>query len=422
MRSTLRGRDWWAWASALLALAGVIAGQPLLLGLAAVVLMGGGAARWWGSHALDDVAYRREFSARRAFPGETLGFRAIVDNRKLLPLPWLEVEDHLPEALRPDDVRVSASHLPKQVVLRGRAALSWRQRAAWPATLRCRERGYFRFGPVRLRAADPFGLYETSAEDDRLDAIIVYPRIAPLDGLHWPAARPFGELRGRDRIYEDPLRISGVRDYEPRDPLRRIDWKATARRGALQARQYEPSASLALVIALDAATLEHVWQGYDPELLERAVSAAAGLAARAEAARVPFGLLANTSFPESDREIEIAPSRAPGQLALVLESLAVVGPFVLTPMEDLLAAKGRQLPIGASLAVVGADLRPALAAALEAIAADGHPTLFIATGDETPAIDAARFTVFHAGPAIRDLLRRDEWSREDALRPAGVAP
>lgn len=414
MNAQRRGHDWWAWAGAALAIIGLVAGQPVLLGLAAIVLMGGFAARWWGTHALDHVVHHREFSARRAFPGETLALRSVVDNRKLLPLPSLELEDHLPEALPPEDARVSPSHLPKQVLLRRRAALAWRQRAAWQVTLRCGERGYFRFGPARLRATDPFGMYESTMTAPRIDPVIVYPAVAPLDGFAWPAARPFGERRGHERIYEDPLQIAGVRDYEPGDPLRRIDWKATARRGALQSRVYEPSASLSLHIVLDVATMPHVWEGYDPELLERAVSAAAGLAARAERDRVPFGLLANASFPETDREIEIAPGRAPGQLALVLESLAAVGPFVLAPVEELFAERQRTLPLGATVAVVGAQLRPTLATMLESMASHGHPVVFVATSDTAPDATPLHFSVFHAGPALRETLQRDAWRPANA--------
>ncbi len=402
MKPDVRGRSWWAWAGVGLFLVSVPAAQPVLMALGALVLMSGLVARWWGRSSLLDTGYRREFDTRRAFPDETLAFRMVVDNRKLLPLPWIEVEDHLPEELPLVGARVAPSHRPKQVVIRRSAALGWRQSAAWAATLRCEQRGYFRFGPARLRSTDPFGIYQATLALPDLDAVLVYPRIAPLQGLRWPAVRPFGERAGGNRIYEDPLRFAGVRDYQPGDPLRRIDWKATARRGALQSRLLEPSASLTLMIAVDAATMPKPWEGYDPVLLERAVSAAAGLAARAEADRYAFGLMANASFPESNREVAVPPSRAPDQLSVVLEALAVIGPFLMGSMEALLTANDRALPLGATIAVVGSDLRPQLAAVLEQLAAAGHPTLFVATAHTPPKLAPERVTVYHAGPELRD--------------------
>ena len=91
------------------------------------------------------------------------------------------------------------------------------------------------------------------------------------------ADRPLGERKGRDRIFEDPLRFAGLRDYRPGDSLRRIDWKASARRQALQSRVYEPSSTLHLLVAVNAHTLAHSWQGFIPETFERLLSVAGTL-------------------------------------------------------------------------------------------------------------------------------------------------
>ena len=405
MRLETRGQEAWVWVGAGLIVTGAAFRQPMLVALGALVLLVSLAARWWALRSLSDVIYRREFSERRAFPDETIELRMIVENRKWLPLSWLEVEDYLPQELPPEDTRVSPSFRPKQMVIRRAAALGGRQAAAWGAILRCAERGYFRFGPARLHSGDLFGMHEADVALTTVDPVIVYPRVVPLPDLAWPGARPFGERGGGERLYEDPQRIAGIRDYVPGDPLRRIDWKATARRGELQSRVYEPSTTLTLIIALDAATMPHSWEGSVPELLERAISAAAGLATRADEDRYSFGLLVNASYPGMIEMISIPPSRAPGQLPAVLESLAVVNPYIVTGMEELLGPGGRRLPLGSSLVVVGAHLRPSLAAALESAVEAGHPTMFVCTADEPPVLEASRIAIYHAGPALGEAMR-----------------
>src|SRR5438105_3987399 len=42
-----------------------------------------------------------------------------------------------------------------------------------------------------------------------------------------------------------------LRDYVPNDELRRVDWKATARRGALMTREYDVERTQTVVLALD---------------------------------------------------------------------------------------------------------------------------------------------------------------------------
>ena len=52
-------------------------------------------------------------------------------------------------------------------------------------------------------------------------------------------------LQGAGREFES------LRDYQPDDEIRRIDWKATARRGRLVSRQYEVEKSQSVIIAID---------------------------------------------------------------------------------------------------------------------------------------------------------------------------
>src|SRR5690348_2585388 len=77
-------------------------------------------------------------------------------------------------------------------------------------------------------------------------------------------ARPIaGESAG-----ETPRRLPGVgvellqlRDYASGDALSRIDWKATARRGALVSREYSEAQHLEILIVLDASRASRVRAG-----------------------------------------------------------------------------------------------------------------------------------------------------------------
>jgi len=78
-----------------------------LLGL--VVLGSAAASYLWDRYCLARVEYRRTFTPRRAFYGETVTFTMEVTNRKPLPLAWLEVVDELPQQLVPLHGRVIPS-------------------------------------------------------------------------------------------------------------------------------------------------------------------------------------------------------------------------------------------------------------------------------------------------------------------------
>src|SRR5262249_20412066 len=156
--------------------------------------------------------------------------------------------DLIAEDLAAGEDRTSPSTSPGQVYLHRTAHLGWYERVSWPLELKPLARGYYRFGPARLASSDLFGFFPVEREDETRNAIIVYPRLYTLPELGLPAERPFGERRGFDRLFEDPARPSGLRDYRPGDSLRRIDWKASARSQALQSRVYEPSSTQHLLV------------------------------------------------------------------------------------------------------------------------------------------------------------------------------
>ena len=362
----------WLTASLLLAVVGVAAGSAPLLGLGALVLGTGGAARLWSRFALERVSYRRELGERRAFAGEIVPLTLRLANDKPLPVPWIEVRERLPAEAPLAEGRTSPAGTPGVVHLTRSAALRGGDRLAWPLALRAETRGYHRIGPARLRSGDIFGLFERERWAGGEETLIVYPRTLPLPGIGIASARPFGERRGGARIFPDPARVAGVRDYVPGDPLKQIDWNATARAGQLQSRLYEPSREHALIVALDVTTMERTWGGADPALLERGVVVAASIARDAFERKAAIGLISNGALPQADRPLRIGAGRRPDQLARVLEALAGVNPFAMRPLSAELERPGEALSMGATLVVVAALMPPDLAAALRRLRAEGH--------------------------------------------------
>src|SRR6266404_9239594 len=91
--------------------------QPLLLVvglLGALVLL---ATDTWAKYCLQDLRYQRQFSEQRVLFGEEITLSLSVENAKLLPLPWLEIEDSVPRALTFAGQRVRISLTTNRAVL-----------------------------------------------------------------------------------------------------------------------------------------------------------------------------------------------------------------------------------------------------------------------------------------------------------------
>lgn len=260
-------------------------------------------------------------------------------------------------------------------------------------------RGDHRLPPARLRLADPFGLARRSrrgAGDERLLAVPWAPAIRRIA----PGARPEGRLRRRPPPRSGFGELERVRDYQTGDPVSRVHWGQTAKRGRLQTKVLRGADASAgtLLVLLDGAAPA----GPD---LETAVTAAAALARHAAERGDPFALCHTGRVPArlpagraSWAAAELALARLePGgerSLALALREQAA-GPepidrvAVVTSAGDpgLAAAVEQVRRLGASVGVVLAGA--AAAAAVQLTRAGADVAVVAGQGDVGPALSAA---------------------------------
>ena len=402
----MAGRGWLTLGAALL-LVSIPLRHGLLLVLSLVLLLTAGLSLLWARRALHGLEYRRLLSARRAFWGEEVELTIEVVNRKLLPLAWLEADDELPTDLSPERGNVVRTHHRGRSRLVNALALRPYERVRRHYRLPCRARGEHAFGPARFRSGDPFGFREVESRLDPLDYLLVYPRIVPLERLGLPARDPFGDRPTRSWLFEDPLRVVGARDYAPGDVPRRIHWPATARTGRLQVKLYQPTTSQRLMVLLNLNTTGPAWwaQGYEPELLELAITTAASICAWADGRGHHVGLAANGHQRRVGGRVRVAPGRDPDHLGRILEALARTQPIAAAPLADLLRDEARAAPHGTSFVVVTARVDDEAVAELPRLGA----AALVLIGERAPEVAPRGVFVHRVAPAgsWRDLPALD---------------
>lgn len=372
-------RDAWIMVGVLLVALGFGTEEPAIAAVGFVVMIVGGVARYWSRHLWDRVSLHARLGERRAFAGEQVPLEVTLENRKPLPLPWFEWRMPLSDALHAEGEKLGAAVAPGTSWILRKGAIGWYETQSWKFTVSSEERGWFFVGPNRIRSADLLGIFPSSHETEKIHHLTVYPKVVPISDLGLPADRPFGERRGRNPIFEDPIRISGLRDYRPGDPLKRIDWKATARSGELQSRVYEPSSTQQLYLMVNIDTMEHPWEGYLKDELERIVSTAASIAVWAAGAKYSVGLLANGAFPDADRPIRLPPSRSREQLTRILDALAVIQPLTMGDLAGAIKRESGRLSAGSTIVVVASMIQPPLAGAIARLVSEGNRVFVVAT-------------------------------------------
>ena len=366
-----------------LAVIGFFSGQALVVGFAAMAILTSGIAWAWNRLALEDLSYRRELSESRVFAGEPITMTLTLTNRKPLPLPRVRIEDEIPEELRIGDGETQAASGQNMQSLRHATSMSWYERVRWAYTVRCAEPGYYRLGSVRIESGDLFGFFSSSRTEPGSEYLLVYPRVVPLSELGLPSVRPLGEVMSGSRLFEDPARPSGIREYRQGDPLKIIDWMATARLQALHVRTYEPTSTTTVMLVVAVETMSRRWEGYSRINLDRVVTAAASVATYAAERSYTLGLFSNGTPVLADRPMKVPPSRSPEQLNIILEALATIRPFEVGPMAEQLGEYSKSFPFAATLAIVVAFMHAEFVEVIGDLKGRGHKIVVVYVGAST---------------------------------------
>ena len=355
-------------------------GQIVIVILLALVLSAAGLAKLWSRFSLAGVHCQRLLSEQRIFPGEYIELKLRIVNRKLLPLPWIQINDEIPIEFA-FDISLTPGNRPGFGFLNKAAALLWYTGVSWRHHLHCNKRGYYILGPITVSSGDIFGFYPHSITRPLIDHIIVYPRIFPITQLGIPSLYPLGETRAERRIFEDPTRVIGVRDYTPHDSLRHIHWKATARHQNLQVKVFEPTTTLkvALFLAIDSFESDGA---HNEEDFELGISTAASIANYVTEQGSPVGLFVNTLLADSGKSVRIPPGSGTNQLVSILEAMDKITPRASGPFEEFLQSERRGLPWGTTFIFILSRPSESLMGLLTNLRESGHKPLVLQIGNQ----------------------------------------
>ncbi|ASJ17366.1 MoxR associated protein [Thermococcus chitonophagus] len=113
-------------------------------------------------------------------------------------------------------------------------------------------RGYHKFEGVRVVYRDPLGLFEEDKVIDLYDEVIGVPQIEDIITPYTTKGTKItiGHLPS-PRLGEG-LEFHAIREYQPGDPIKIINWKATAKLGKIMVNEFESERKVDVVVIIDA--------------------------------------------------------------------------------------------------------------------------------------------------------------------------
>ena len=186
--------------------------------------------------------WQRDLSVSLAFredgiwEGQESELSEIIENRKRLPLTMLKVKFQTDRHLVFADTKGSRTtdrYYRNDIFQIGRLEKVTR---VLPFT--GGRRGYYTIGEADLVASDLFLTAQYTATTPITGcSLYVYPKPFSHPDFKRSLKQLNGEVLAKRHLLEDPFEYRGIRDYQPQDDLKSINWKATARTGDLKVNQ-----------------------------------------------------------------------------------------------------------------------------------------------------------------------------------------
>ena len=302
---------------------------------------------FWNLVALNGIKVSRRSRSLRTSVGKVFDERFDIINLSRWPCMWLEL--------------TNLSKIPQRSGSRLLTSIGGMQQRSYTARTWITKRGAYPLGPTLITSGDPFGLFISSRLEPASNSLIVLPLTVEIP--YFPS--PGGILPGGKDIHKKTMDVSphatGVREYVPGDPIKRVHWPTTAKRDRFMVKTYEQDPQAEIWFFLDSErkvqfSLPEAENETSEEYIninkrsqiklpqntyEYAISATASLAKYFLQHNRAVGLASSAS------QFTVIPSeRGDRQLGKILEALAFLQPEGELPLAGVVDAHAKRMPMG----------------------------------------------------------------------------
>ena len=320
----------------------------------------------WSRFALNQLSISRHARSLRASMGDVFEEHFEVTNEGRLSKLWVEIANE--------------TDMPNAAGSRLMSMVGGEQTRTYLGRTWLTQRGGFPLGPTKITSGDPFGLFRVQQTVPASDALVVLPMIYPIESFVSPPGMLTGGQVIRRKAVDITPHAAGVREYVHGDPMKRIHWPLTARRGELIVKEFEQDPQSEIWLFLDAQATVHVEKPYElpiektenwmfherpefelpPSTLEYGVSIGASLVHYFISQQRSVGMIS------ASRSFTVIPAeRSERQENKILETLAFLKAQSRYSVAGLVTAQAGQLPQGSSAVLITPTVFPELMIAID---------------------------------------------------------
>jgi len=270
--------------------------------------------RLWDKGLILDL----KFSSKEAFEGDSLSLHEELLNNKFLPLPWVFVKFNVSRNLvfeNDNEKNVSDAHYQSDLF-----SIMMYQSIKRKMSFVCTKRGYYRLRNITMACSNLLYNRRFNKNVENYTELTVFPKL--LDGnedINLIYKNLDATILSNSLINPDPFEFRGIREYQSTDPMRDINFKATAVAQQLMVNIHAPTSSKRLEIVLN---LEYNRPYPEFELYEQSIRLAATMVERYIGQGVKLGMYTNGKDILSADNIAIKAGEGHSHMYKIFQALA----------------------------------------------------------------------------------------------------
>lgn len=305
----------------------------------------------------------------RIFPGVSEPNNLMITNRSRFPIHALEIVDTVDNSI---SVRGEYAFITS-VLPKGEKAVVY--------PILGRKRGKYILGPTEVHFTDLLGLFSFEYEVDTRKEVIVFPSMMRMNQMRYRSMQPLGLIKNPVPIFEDQTIITGLRDFQFGDEIRKINWKISAKHNKYMVNTYQPAISCTSLIVLNFFEPDYNFKSQE-FYQEEAVTLAASLLKELYNRRQEVAFSVNCQVDGEEQTLHRGIKKGDEHFTNILTDLALITPSKKHPLENLLDPLNLALSWGVSLYVLTPRLSEEALNRLIAYRMKGHTVSLIVVGPE----------------------------------------
>lgn len=239
------------------------------------------------------------FEDSYAYEGDMSCLKEEIVNDKRMPLPAVEVRLSMSRNLLFMGEAKENTNVTDLSYKRDIFSLFLRQKVIRTLPFVCKKRGFYQIRQAEVVGSDFFFEKEFYLTVPQQTQMYVYPAQIDVRRIELICQAVSGMVLVQNHLYPDPFEFAGIREYRPGDPMRQINWKASARSEDMMVNQYDSTTNIQATVILDVEDSGIL--KYDA-LTEEAIRIAASLVARMIRGKMELQIVSNAVYQNHDRE------------------------------------------------------------------------------------------------------------------------